>query len=233
MQTFRVTYSRNPVIVLLLIVVPLIVAAAFVIPMLMIPDLPDWAVLLGSFLMMGTAILIMLVIIKTWGTALADVVLNDEGISVQLLRSSPFYPVKSYKSSWGGLRNVSTNYDPRHNKRFYLLSFKSPPTIINLQPEEATDQDNETGFGTVLLGYVARYNETHTAQPETQIKNRGFYDTWWAKALTLCAYGISAAVLIMFIIDRERIPWWRAVQVVTVSTIWLAAYHANRRHHKS
>jgi hypothetical protein len=199
----------------------------------MIPNLPDWAVLLGSFVMMGAAILIMIFIMKHWGTVTADVAMNEEGISIQLLKSSPFYPVKSYKCSWDGLRNVSTNYDPRHNKRFYLLSFKSPHTTINLQPDEATDQDNETGFGTMLLGYVSRYNESHIAQPETQIKSRGFYDTWWAKALTLLAYAMSAVVLMMFFIDRERMPWWRAVQVVTVSTLWLAAYYANRKHHKS
>jgi peptidoglycan/LPS O-acetylase OafA/YrhL len=233
MQTFRVTFSRNPVVVLLLIVVPLLVAAAFVVPLLIIPNLPDWAVLFGSFLMMGAAILVMLFVMKKWGTVKADVVMNEEGISVKLVRFSPFYPVRSYQCSWDGLHNVSTNYDPRHNKRFYLLSFKSPRTTINLQPEEATDRDNETGFGIILLGYVSRYNESHTAQPETQIKSRGFYDTWWAKALTLLAYAMSAVVLIMFSTDRERMPWWRAVQVTTISTLWLAAYYANRKYHKS
>ncbi len=231
MQTFNVTFSRSYVIVLILLVIPLAVVAVFLTTILSIKNLPDWAVLLASFALIGVSLAAVLLTLKKWGTIPAKVDMDAEGLSIRLLRWSPFYPRREYRSHWDGLSNVSTNYDPQHAKRFYLISFKHSATV-SVDPGDAATEDSETPFGNALLGYVEQYNSTHTAAPETLIRRRGFYDAWWAKGLTGFAYIITVAAIIGYFTDRELFPLWRLIQVFCFSAMWLAAYHANRRHAK-
>lgn len=232
MQTFNVTFSRNYVVVLILVLIPLSVVAVFLSLLLSTKDLPDWAVLLSSVVMMGVSLGAVLLTLKHWGTVPAIVNMDAEGLSIRLKHWSPFYPRRDYSSHWDGLSNVSTNYDPQHNKRFYLISFKHSATV-SIDPGDVASEDSETPFGNVLLGFVEQYNSTHTSKPETLIRRRGFYDTWWAKGLTGCCYLFIAIAIIGYFVDGDTFPLWRLIQVISFSSLWIAAYYANKRHSKA
>lgn len=231
MQTFPVTFSRNPVIVLLLVLVPLTVTAVFMVPLLMIRDLPEWLIFLIIGVIMVTSIRLLLLLLKKWGSIAAEVQIGEEGIEIKLLQCSPFYTRKEYHSAWEGLANVSSNYDPQHTKRFYSLTLRHPHITVSLQPAESVaDSDTETAFGAALIDGVGRYNAAHAAVPQAQIRQRGFYDAWWAKGLTGLAYLSMAGVVLGYFVNREVFGLWRVVQVLCFSALWLAAYYANRRH---
>jgi hypothetical protein len=230
MQTFPVTFSRNPVIVLILVTVPLIIVAIFLLTLFSIPNLPDWAIFVGSFVMMAVNIATVLFIYKKWATARAEVDMSDEGLRIRMLSSSPFYPSAGYQSSWEGIENVSTNFDPQHDKRFYMLSFRHLGKSISLMPAESASDDAETPFGDALLAYVSKYNSAHKSQPETLIHQKGFYDTWWAKGLTIFTYLIFALVVVMRLLRPNDVSIWRLVQVACFGILWLSAYYTNRKH---
>jgi hypothetical protein len=232
MQKYPVTFSRNPVMFLILIIIPLLVTAVFLVPVLWLPRFPDWLVLVHSVALMGVALACTLFAVKHWASTPAEASLDEAGILITLQQGSPFYLRKEYKSTWEGVDNVSTNLDPQHNKRFYLLSFRNPATTVNLMPADAADEDTETPFGEVLLNYVQQYNTSHQGHPEAIIRQKGFYDTWWAKALTVCAYVCMIAVLVAYFTDRERLPFWKLIQVCAFSALWLAAFYANQRKNK-
>ncbi len=232
MQTYNVTFSRNYVVVLILVLMPLSVVAVFLSLLFSIDNLPDWAVLLASFSLIGVSLGAVLLTLKKWGTVPAKVDMDADGLSIKLQRWSPFYPRRKYSGHWDGLSNVSTNYDPQHNKRFYLISFKNSATV-SIDPGDKATEDSETVFGTALLRYVEDYNSTHKSAPETLIRRRGFYDAWWAKGLTYCCYLFIAAAIVGYFTDRETFPLWRLIQVFCFSSLWIAAYYANKRHSKA
>jgi hypothetical protein len=232
MQSYPVTFSRNPVMVLILIIIPLLAAVVLLVPLIWLPRFPDWLLLVYCFAFMGAGILITLYAVKHWASVPADASLDENSILITLQHRTPFYHRKEYKSNWDGLSNVSTNIDTQHNKRFYLLSFRHPSTTVNLMPADLADEDTETPFGETLLNYVQQYNTSHQDHPEAIIRQKGFYDTWWAKVLTASAYLFTALVLIGYFTDRERFPFWRVIQVLSFSALWLAAFHANRRKNK-
>jgi len=229
MQTFPVSFSRTPVTVLILIVVPLVAAALFITPLIIYPQSPDWLVIPTIVVMMIVAIGSLRFIIKKYGSVNAEVDLDEAGIHVRLVQRSLLYPRREYHSDWEGLENVSTNIDPQHSRRYYLISFRQPAVTISLMPSDITLADQETPFGEALLDNVARYNSTHTIASESRIRQQGFYDTWWAQGLTVFAYLMIASTLIMRVVAPERVSIWKLVQVLCVGTLWLSAYHINRR----
>jgi hypothetical protein len=233
MQTYPVTFLRNPVVVMILVVVPLIIVAIFLAIMLSLPHLPDWAALVGSFVMMGCSIAAVLFLYKKWAAIKAEVTLSEDGIVVKLLEPSPFYPKEGYQSSWEGVENVSTNFDTKHYKRFYMVRFRNQGKAISLSPTDDTDKDTETAFGEALLGYVSRFNSQHQSLPDSIIRQRGFYDTWWAKALTVFTYLMFAGVVIMKLTSPASLDFWRIVQVAIFGTLWLSVYYTNRKHSKA
>jgi hypothetical protein len=233
-QTFTVSVSRTGVVVLILVAIPVLTVTVFLVGILAwAGEASDWVVIPTIILMMVTAIGGVLLTLKKWGTPKAEVRMDDAGITIRLLEPSPFYPRSTYVCLWEGIENVSSNIETQHNKRFYQVSFRGPSTMtITLSPPEVVDEHTETPFGDALLSYVAQYNKTHTLQPETLIKRRGFYDTGWARALTILAYTMVAVVAGMKILKPDSVETWRVIQVVTFCTLWLSAYYANRRRRK-
>jgi hypothetical protein len=114
-----------------------------------------------------------------------------------------------------------------------MVRFRQRGKSFSLTPTDKADEDSETPFGDTLLGYVSKYNAAHQSQPDALIHHRGFYDTWWAKALTVFTYLMFAGVVIMRITTPEKVGTWRMIQVATLGVMWLSAYYTNRRHSKA
>lgn len=232
-QTFTVSFSRAGAIVFILVAIPVLTVAVFLTGIMALAGkAPEWVVIAVIILMMATAIGGVLLILKKWGTPEAHVRMDDSGITIRLLRRSPFYSRSGYASPWEEIENVSTNIDTQHNRRFYQLSFREPlATTVSLSPPDVVDENTETPFGEALLSHVARFNNAHSQQPGALIKRKGFYNTGWAKALTILAYAMMVALIAMKILKPETVDTWRIVQVAAFSVMWLASYHANNRRH--
>jgi hypothetical protein len=215
--------------VLILLTVPLLVAAIFTLPLVSIPRLPGWMILASSFLMMFVAIISVKYVIRKWGAVNAEVAMDDKNITIRLLQRSPFYSRREYASTWEDLENVSSNIDPRHGVRFYMISFRNPSVTVTLTPTEEIDVEAETAFGDVLLEYVSHFNAENQTQQKASIHRRGFYEAWWAKAITLCVYLIIPLAMIVHFTIPEKVSTWRLVQVFCIGFGWLIVYHTNQR----
>jgi hypothetical protein len=225
MQLFEVTFSRNPVTVLILVTVPLILAVLFITPLLLFPGWPDWLVLPVSMALMVVAILIVIFIIKKWGSEKSEVSMNAHGITIRLLRRSVFYSRREYAGSWEDLENVGSNFDPQYRRRFYTVRFRQSGIQVTLTPADKVAADTETPFGEALLQYISNHNSAH---PQRPIRQQSMYDTWWAKGLTGLAYIAIAAALITRIVAPERMGFGKLLQVLAFSVLWLSVYYANK-----
>lgn len=228
MQTFQVTFSRNAAIVLMLTIIPITMAVGIVLPIVLIPDIPEWFPAVAAVLVVGVSLGLVLYAYRRWIAIPAEVNLYENGIAVRLMKRSPFYR-KEYSSTWESISNVSSNIDTQHNKRFYLITFRESGTTIQLMPDEMALEDYETDFGEALLGYVGRYNDAHNADGAPHIGRRGFYDAWWAKMLTWLSFLLIVVSIVMYFFGPEERRNWRLLQIVSISLVWLGAYYANKR----
>jgi hypothetical protein len=229
MKTFQVNYSRNGILVLILLIIPLFIMTPIFIGIAMIwgGSLSDVALIAVVVAVMIAGILLTVWMVKRYATVPCEVSVSDSGIQVKLLRHSFLYGVSQYESEWGNIRNVSTNFDPQNSRRFYLVSFKKPNKTINLSPKEKVEAAEETELGTALLSYVDKFN--NQAAPAVQIHSRGFYDSTWAKTLTIIIWIGTVAVVVLSILEPDKIPLWRAGIFLAYSAIWLTAFYINRK----
>jgi hypothetical protein len=233
MQTYQVVFSRTPMIVFVMVVVPLVIVGAFITPLIVLRDIPDWLVITLIVAGITAAIVVSLLLIKHWVTVPAELQMDESGLRIQLIKRSPIYMRKTYSAPWNGLSNVSSNFNPQQGKRFYLISFRNPAVTVSVEPGEITNAERETAFGDVLLGYVASFNSSlGTEEPAAVIRQRGFYDAWWARLITALAWLMMITVVVLYCFNPEAIPVWRLFQVLFFSIIWLTSYYANKRRRK-
>ncbi len=231
MKTFQANYSRNGILIAILLIIPLLIMTPLFIALAYM-NLSEVMLFVAIGAIMIAGIGLVLWIVKRHVMVPCEVSVSDGGINVKLLRHSFLYGMSHYESGWGNIRNISTNYDPQNNKRFYLVSFKSPHKTINLTPnDKITSVEEETELGTELLSYVDQFNSQ--AAPAMQIHSRGFYDSGWARGLTVITWIAMAAVVIIFIAWPGNLPIWRALAFLAYSAIWLTAFYANRKKSKS
>jgi hypothetical protein len=228
MQSFPVAFSRSRTVVFILISVPLLIAFGIIIPLATWSRVPDWAPMPMAIAACAVSIGSVLLLYKRYAAIPADAELHENGISIRLRQPSPFYR-RSYAAEWSAVSNASSNVDMQHGKRFYLVTFRDSGATVQLMPDEPADESSETAFGRVLLSYVSSYNEKHTSQPETLIRQRGFYDAWWAKALTGFALLALPGGIVLYAAAPEMMEGWRLLQIASFSVAWLVAYYANKR----
>lgn len=230
MQTYSVAYYRTSAIIEILVFIPLLLAGIFVSIILTTGNMPEWMLITASCLLVILSITCTLIIYKRYGALPCEVQMSESGLDVKLLRHSFLYSISHYSSNWGNIENVSTNYDPNHNRRFYQVTFKKPKKTINLIPaEKVTHSGHETDFGNVLMNYVQNYNKQHQQEPTMQIHSRGFYDTVLAKVLTFLAWAMIAVIIIVKIISPGKISIWRSFAALAYSGMWLTAYYISKR----
>ncbi|MEO6833510.1 MAG: hypothetical protein ABI378_13070 [Chitinophagaceae bacterium] len=231
-QTFSVTFSRNIATILVLITLPLVTVGFFIVPLVLLPELPEWVIFTTICIALGGAILLMIRFLKRYVTVPAEVAVSESGINIKLLKSTPVYFRKVYTSTWEGIENVSSNVDTQQERQFYLVRFRNPAKTVSLMTDEVASADQETPFGEALLGFVSRYNDSHQSTPNQLIHHRGFFDGLWATALTIFSYLAIIGVFYGYFTNRETFGFWRVIQVLCFSGAWLIAYHTNRHRGK-
>lgn len=227
MHTYRVEYYRTGAIVAILVFIPLLLVGIFVSIILAIKEIPEWILITAICLLVIFSMILTLIIYKRYGSLPCQVQMSEDGLDIKLLRHSFLYNISHYSSTWSNIQNISTNYDPNHSRRFYQVTFKKPKRTINLIPtEKVANAGEETDFGKTLMDHVEKYNEQH--DPSMQIHSRGFYDTFFAKALTFLAFAMAVAVILIKFIAPASIDNWRTMAVLAYSFIWLYSYYMNR-----
>lgn len=229
MQSFNVKYSRNKSVVAVLILLPLLIFAPVVVLLVSLPSLPYWILLSIVCVVLLFSILTVTQLVKRQLTVSCTIQIDETGLEIQLLKHSLFYPVSHYKSSWSNIENVSSNFDPQLSVHFYQVSFRHPSRTINLWTnEEHETVEVETEFGKQLLLAVEQYNEQLPGKNGLHIYHRGFYESWWAKALTVLAWLVIIAAVANKCIHWETVSMWRVVAPVIYSGGWLSAYYLNK-----
>jgi hypothetical protein len=231
MQKFELTCQRIFVVVLILIFLPLLVTFSFIALLLAFSDLPDWLVISSIFAMMGLNIALVLWAIKRLATIPCDVYLGPEKIRIHIRRPSIIFGRSDYESAWDKLENVSSNYEPRTEKRFYKITFTNPRITISIDSPEKVSPSEETLFGESLMKYVTSYNE-ETPADKPRIDTTNFYESTWAKVFTYIMWAALAVFTIVFIAIPDTMDGWRFGQFATGMGIWLAAYYINRSRKK-
>lgn len=232
MQKFEVKYSLQGKIVLVLIILPLLWTIPLLVAATLIPDLPSWTILVLTVVILLGAIITTLRVVNNWLTIPCEVIMDEEKIEIKLLKHSFIYTVTHYESAWGNIENVSSNIDTQNNKRFYQLKFRNPGKTISISTDEVIESiEQETEFGKTLLDYVNRFND-NTSPSALKIHSKGFYDSWWAKLLTLFTWLITVLVIVAKFSNPDGISIWKAMGFLAYSAIWLTAYYTNRKKNK-
>ena len=196
-------------------------------------DLPDWALMMITFLIVGIAAYWIIGFTKKWGTIPCTVEISESELKVTLKNKSVFYPGTVFQSSWADLKSASSGYETQRQERFYKVQFSKPDLTIYLNsPEKLTDADKETEFGSFFLAYVALQNSDSEKQGKLPIDTRNFYQSTWAKALTYLMWLVLAGLIIAKIIIPESINSWKFAQFGIWSAIWLSSYYINTRKRK-
>lgn len=228
MQRFEVKYSLSGKIVLVLIVIPLLWTIPLFVAIALMPDMPEWMILLLVVILLG-AIITTLRLLNNRLTVPCEVTMNDERLEVKLLRHSFLYTITHYEAEWNNIENVSSNIDTQNNKRFYQVRFRKPAKTISLSPDDIIESaDEETEFGKILLSYVNKFNNISTAAA-LKIHSKGFYDSWWAKLLTFFAWTMTALIVIAAFTKHSGINTWKVIGFFAYCIIWLTAYYTNRK----
>jgi hypothetical protein len=197
-------------------------------------DLPDWAIITIIILIITYVIIIVLYLLKKVSKIPCKVSLDDQGIKIELLSRSIFFPGKVFESSWSGISEVGSSYEPQRQNRFYKVSFSRPSITIYIDhTQKLEDPDEETEFGRLLMGYVALANQNLADGSAQRIDTRNFYQSGWARNVTIFVWIIMAGLFVFKIIYPDTIEFWRIAQFSIVAGIWLLAYRMNNRKKKT
>lgn len=228
-RVFDMKCQRVYAIVLLLVFIPSILVVIFIFLLTSIPGtLPDWLVLTLSFALVGVSAICTLLGIKYWANLPCRVSLNEEGITIELMRRSPFFARWVYRCSWFDLKAVSTNYDTQTGGRFYKIGLGEQGGNIYLSPDEKTNTPVlETEFGEALMQFVETAEQLPGKSKEP-IDKRGFYQGNWAVWFTRIILVLNVGMWGVYFLADADIDVWQITRFSVFSSIWLTAYYLNR-----
>jgi hypothetical protein len=227
-KSFELKCQRVYALVLLMVLIPSTLVIGFIYLLTGIDYvLPDWLVLTLSFALVGLSVVFTLLAIKRWANLPCKVTLNEDGITIELMRRSPFFQQWIYTCSWRELKAVSSNFDTQTGGRFYKIGLGDRGGNIYLSPDEKTNTPIlETEFGELLMEFVETA-EHLPGNAASHIDKRNFYQSTWALWFTRIVLILNVVVwLVAFIV--EDFDLWQAVRLSVFSSIWLTAYYLNR-----
>jgi|GEM_PF-5554421 len=218
--------QRTNLVVWTLILVPLTGVALLLLFVLNFDGpLPDWAILTGSFVFMALLIACTLWIISHKVVIPCAVTIDEKGLRYVLLRNSFLYPRKEFFAPWDNVENISETLNMQNNTSFYQISFKQPSFTINLDAIKGHEEEATT-FYQQLIYFKNVYNVSHA---QKEITSKGFYDSWWAKALTHVTYIFILLIICIKLYKPAIFSWWRVAGFCAFAITWLINFYANTK----
>lgn len=230
MKTFKLTCSRVYSLFLIFLGLPIIMVGFMAIIILSYNDMPDWAIIILIVLIATYIFQLIYYILKKNNQIPCLVQIDENGIKIELLKSSFFFSNKLYQSDWAGLRNVSSSYELQKQTRIYSISFSKPSITIYIDTTEKLNDSNlETEFGKILMEKVAEHNKLSSLTKEKIIDSKNFYQKPWAKVINQLVVIILIGLIGIEIFYPEKIDLWQFAYFIIVSFIWLLTYWLNNK----
>ncbi len=228
------TCNRTIAVVLILIFVPLLVMG-IVVPITLIygTEWSDAVLLTVIFAAMAVAILLTLWAVKNIGSVPCTVTIDEAGIEILLGRSTLIFPHKILLSRWSSLAAVSSDFEPKNDKRFYKVQFREPRFTLYLTPsEKVSGPDEETAFGALMMGYVEETNRTAGDRSEEPIETKGFYQGKWARIIAWMMWIFTGVIFIGLLVFPEKMDYRKVAQFSIAAGAYLTAYYIGIRRKK-
>jgi hypothetical protein len=225
MLPYRLLYSKNSVLILAMILIPILgVGVMFGILLNLPKDLPDWIIYSLIVFFLIILVIFLLIIIKKWLNVPCQAFANENGISFKFEKRNFFYKYNDFFSGWENVTNISdTAYNEQGN--FYQITFKNPSFTANFSAIK-THEENAEKFFNELTYYQDLYNLSH---PKTPISSKSFYENTWARIITWLFYILIGAVPIIYFTTDINIDWWRVTSLLCFGSIWIGNYYKNTK----
>lgn len=225
MESFRLSYSKNNLLIVLMVLIPLLGTLLLLYFLLMLPkDFPDWAVytiIFSALLLMAGAVIFVL---TKKITVPCRIDIDQQGVAYQLEKFNPFYRRQHFSSAWDNISNISeSSYNGQAN--YYQITFINPAFTINLSPIKGNELEAEQFFETISA-YQENYNLAHQTSP---ILAKNFYQSNWARFLTWIFYAVTLTVLILLFTNSTRLDWYRPISLLCIGSIWISNYYRNTK----
>lgn len=229
MKTFKLQMQRTKMVVLTLFIVPLS-GVALLLSFLLNYDqpIPDWALLTGSFVFMALLIVATVWVTKHKAVVPCSIIIDENGLKYILQKKSFLYRRKEFFATWDNIKNIGESFNVQTSTSFYQISFKQPSFTINLDAIKGQEEDATT-FYQQLVYFKNLYNVSHA---QKEITSKGFYDSWWARALTHVTYVFILLIIGIKLFKPEVLTWWRIAGFCAFAITWLINFHANARKKK-
>lgn len=223
MLPYRLLYSKNSVLIMAMILIPIFgVGLMFAILLNLPKDLPDWTIFSFIIFFLFVLVVSLLYIIKKWLNVPCNTFVNETGISFKFEKKNFFYKYNDFFSGWENVTNISeTAYNEQGN--FYQITFKNPSFTANFSAIKAKEEHAEKFFNE-LTYYQDLYNLSH---PKTQISSKTFYESLWARMITWLFYILVIAIPILYFTTDKNIDWWRVTSLLCFGSIWIGNYYKN------
>ena len=230
MKTFKLTCSRGYSLFLIFLGLPIIMFVFMAFCILSYKDIPDWAIIILIVLIATYIFQLIYYLLKKNNRIPCLVQIDENGIKIELQKSSFFFSNKLYQSDWEGIRNVSSRYELQKQTRLYSISFSKPSITIYIDTKEKLSNPNlETEFGKLLMEKVAEHNKLPSLTKEKIIDTKNFYQQPWAKVINILVVMILIGLIGIKIFYPEKIDLWQFAYFIIVSFIWLLTYWLNNK----
>lgn len=225
MLPYRLLYSKNSVLILAMILIPIFgVGLMFAILLNLTKDLPDWTIFSFIIFFLFVLVISLLYIIKKWLNVACNTFVNESGISFKFEKKNFFYKYNDFFSGWENVTNIAeTAYNEQGN--FYQITFKNPSFTANFSAIKA-EEEHAQKFFNELTYYQDLYNLSH---PKTQISSKSFYESTWARMITWLFYILVIAIPILYFTTDKSVDWWRITSLLCFGSIWVGNYYKNTK----
>lgn len=232
-MTYRLKVNQQWKIVLALVCCPLFFTAIYIAVILQFRNLPDWAVLVSAFTLIGISLAATLFVIFRWLTVACEIDLSEQGFFFRLIRETPFMHLHEFRCNWENIENTALNEDRQNDAIFYSVRFRHPDMTLYLTdvPKQAIGDGTGSAFWQELSQYVDRHNNS-TQTPSLVIGHTGFYEKPWAKALTYFTVVFSILIVFATIFSPGEGSWWRVAGFSAYAIPWLVNYYSARKKRK-
>ncbi len=218
-NAFTVVYARLRHHIWAMIVVPLIPMGIFVSAILQFPNVAEWVIYVGVIASMAIAIFSLRWLIKQHLSVEAHVVPKDNGLEIELIKTNLFYPNGEIFLSFPAIRNISYNYQAQNNQEYLLVKLAKGPNVQFL-PSGNKPEDLPALCDSI---YEKRnqYNSNPALQQKDYIGNTGFYETAFAKVLTVTSLIATGMVTVVMIVRPGLLHWYKAIGWYAIAATWL------------
>ncbi|WP_316769555.1 hypothetical protein [Pedobacter frigiditerrae] len=225
MLPYRLLYSKNTVLILAMVLIPISGMGVMFAILLNLPkDLPDLIIYILIVFFLIILVLSLLLIIKKYLNIPCKTFVDETGISFKFEQKNVFYKYNDFFSGWENVTNISdTAYNEQGN--FYQITFKNPSFTANFSAIKG-EEENAEKFFDELTYYQDLYN---LSNPNTLISSKSFYESTWARMITWLFYILVIAVPIIYFTTDKSIDWWRIISLFCFGSIWVGNYYKNTK----